>query len=101
MIFFFQAVVTQPTPVTRVQISHGEMPNNYLTASIINLLCCFFLLGIIALIFSLQVSKINGLYYYCMHGKIFAWHHACARACKYSTNYSADGTAASKNQNHK
>ena len=57
---YSQVVVTQPTPVTRV--NYGEKPNNYLAASIINLLCCFFLLGVIALVFSLQVSRCYPVY---------------------------------------
>ena len=49
-----QAIVTQPT--TLASPRYDEKPSNYLVASVINLMCCFFLLGIIAVVFSLQVS---------------------------------------------
>ena len=55
----WQAIVAQPTRATQPQ--YGEKPNNHLLPSIINLLFCFFMLGIIALIFSLQVSTYTSL----------------------------------------
>lgn len=55
-----QVVVAQPTTVI-TQVPYGEKPNNYLAVSIINLLFCFFILGIIALIFSVQVRSYRGI----------------------------------------
>ena len=58
-----QVIVTQQPQyhVIGHQIQPGIKPNNYLVLSIVNMLLCFFILGLIALIFSLQV-----LYLYTM-----------------------------------
>ena len=36
-------------------------PRNYLALSIVNMLCCCFILGLIALVFSLQVYILGGI----------------------------------------
>jgi hypothetical protein len=55
------AVVTQQ-PMAPVVMEIAAKPKNYLALSIVNMLCCCFILGLIALIFSLQVR------YDCMCG---------------------------------
>ena len=47
-------VTQQPSLPTMLEIE--SKPNNYLALSIVNMLGCFFILGLIALIFSLQVA---------------------------------------------
>lgn len=56
-------VTQQPSVPTMLDIE--AKPNNYLVLSIINMLFCFFILGLIALIFSLQVCVIMTVYYDC------------------------------------
>ena len=50
-----QVVVAQQ-PAIVAGVAPVLKPNNYLILSIVNILFCFFILGIIALIFSLQVQ---------------------------------------------
>ena len=56
IILILQAVVIQPTTFSSASQNSGKKPNNFLAMSVINLLLCFLLLGIIALVFSCQVS---------------------------------------------
>ena len=50
-------VVTQQPGLPQVMEVRSK-PNNFLILSIVNMLCCFFILGLIALIFSVQVGML-------------------------------------------
>ena len=68
-------VAQQPAVVPRTHVHPGTRPKNYILISIINLLACFFILGVIALAFSLQVETIVIVIILCIVTSIYQCMH--------------------------
>ena len=59
--FIYIQVVGQQPMMGEQHIEVGVKPSNYLAFSIVNMLCCCFILGVIALVYSLQVCSSSEL----------------------------------------